>query len=259
MYEILDVKDLSKSLKLVKVRNTYLSKARSGQFFILQYTEKPERLPLFVMDTDEEQKSATFLLQKTEDSITMDVFDNIKVGHRVHYIEGPAGKPFEVLENKNILSVSMNWGFGGIYNIAKRLKGKNNLDLAFINTDDIKLYDVKDFTSVFDNIYEYESFEAFDKNKKDYDIIIIAGSNWIARELVNIYEDKLVISAIITRTLCTVGLCLACRINYDGNLKLPCVEGPWLDASKVDFDDLERRHRILKEALEHSIVKNRKS
>ena len=256
MSEILDIKELSKSLKLVKIKNTYLSKAKTGQFFVLQYSEKPERLSMFVMDTFED--GAWFLLQKTDDPIAIDVFDNIKTGHRVHYVEGPAGKPFPSLEHKNILFVSIDWGFGGIYNIAKHLKNTNAIDLAFIDTENVKLKDVKEFTNIFENIYEYESFEAFNKNNKPYDVVITAGSNQVAKELVNIYEDTKVISAIITRMLCTVGLCLSCRINYDGALKLPCVEGPWLEASKVDFEDIERRYRILKEALEHSMVRNRK-
>ncbi|GAB6077386.1 iron-sulfur cluster-binding protein [Hydrogenobaculum acidophilum] len=255
MAEVLEVLDISKSLKLIKLRSLYLSKAKPGQFFVMQYQEKPERLPLFIMDASENENTITFLLQKSDDVLNIEIFDNIKVGQRLYYVEGPAGKPFPLLEGKNILFVSINWGFAGIYNIAKHLKSKNNIDLAFIDTESVNLEDVKSFTTIFNNVYEYSSIDTFGQNGKSYDVIVSAGSNELAKELVSIYEGKEVICSVITRMLCTVGLCLACRIQYDGKIKLPCVEGPWLDASKIDFDDLSRRHLILKEVL----VRSRKS
>ena len=255
MAEVLEVLDISKSLKLIKLRSLYLSKAKPGQFFVMQYQEKPERIPLFIMDSNQNENTITFLLQKSDDILNIEIFDNIKVGQRLYYVEGPAGKPFPLLENKNILFVSMNWGFAGIYNIAKYLKSKNNIDLAFIDTDSVNLEVLKPFTTIFNNVYEYSSIDTFGQNGKPYDVIVSAGSNELAKELVSIYEDKEVVCAVITRMLCTVGLCLACRIQYDGKMKLPCVEGPWLDASKIDFDDLNRRHLILKDVL----VRSRKS
>ena len=255
MAEVLEVLDLSKSLKLVTLKSLYLSKAKPGQFFVMQYKEKPERLALFIMEADQQKNTAKFLIQRTDDIVSMEVFDNIKPGERIHYVEGPAGKQFPLVEGKNILFVGINWGFAGLYSVAKHLKSKNHIDLAFINSDSVNIEDLKGFTDIFENVYEYSSIDTFGPNGKSYDLIVSAGSNDLAKELVNIYEGKEVISAVITRMLCTVGLCLACRIQYDGKLKLPCVEGPWLDASKIDFEDLNRRHLILKEVL----VRSRKS
>ncbi|HEK25734.1 iron-sulfur cluster-binding protein [Hydrogenobaculum sp.] len=255
MAEVLEVIDISKSLKLITLKSLYLSKAKPGQFFIMQYQEKPERIPVFIMDADIERNAVSFLLQKSDDMVVTEAFENIKPGQKLHYVEGPAGKPFPQLEYKNILFVSINWGFAGIYNVAKHLKPKNKIDLAFINSDAVHLEDLRSYTGIFDSVYEFDSVEAFSKIDKPYDVVVSAGSNELAKELVSVYEDKNVLCAVITRMLCTVGLCLACRIQYDGKLKLPCVEGPWLEANKIDFDDLNRRHLILKEVL----VRSRKS
>ncbi|MFP3206516.1 MAG: 2-polyprenylphenol hydroxylase [Hydrogenobaculum sp.] len=255
MAEVLEVLDISKSLKLIKLKSLYLSKAKPGQFFIMQYQEKPERIPVFIMSADVEHSTVSFLLQKSDDMVVTEAFENIKPGQRLHYVEGPAGKPFPQLEYKNILFVSINWGFAGIYNVAKHLKPKNKIELAFINSDSVRLDDLKSYTDIFDHVYEFDSIESFIKIDKPYDVVVSAGSNDLAKELVGVYEDKNVLCAVITRMLCTVGLCLACRIQYDGKLKLPCVEGPWLEANKIDFDDLNRRHLILKEVL----VRSRKS
>lgn len=255
MAEVLDVLDISKNLKLITINSLYLSKAKLGQFFIMQYQEKPERIPIFIMNADIERNTVSFLLQRSDDMVVTEAFENIKPGQKLHYVEGPAGKPFPHLEYKNILFVSINWGFAGIYNIAKHLKPKNKVELAFINSDLVRLDDLRSYTDIFDNVYEFNSIEAFSKIDKPYDVVVSAGSNELAKELVSVYEDKNVLCAVITRMLCTVGLCLACRIQYDGKLKLPCVEGPWLEANKIDFDDLNRRHLILKEVL----VRSRKS
>lgn len=42
MAEVIDVLELSKNLKLVHLKSVYLSKAAPGQFFVMQYSEKPE-------------------------------------------------------------------------------------------------------------------------------------------------------------------------------------------------------------------------
>ncbi len=251
MAEILDVVSLSKSLKLVKLKDKYLSQAKMGQFFVMQYFEKPERLQFFIMDNNREEQTATFLFDKDID-ISGEVFDVIKPNDRPHYIEGPAGKPFEALQGKNILFVSVGAGFNGIYNIAKHLKDLNRIDLVFIDKEDFVFEHVRDFENIFEEVYNDHSIEAFNKIKKRYDVIVSAGDNEILAKLVSIYKDSLVIGAVNTRMLCTVGLCLSCRINYDGKLKLPCVEGPWLDISKVDLQDLKRRQIILKEILVHA-------
>jgi len=77
------------------------------------------------MSADVEHSTVSFLLQKSDDTVVTEAFENIKPGQRLHYVEGPAGKPFPQLEYKNILFVSINWGFAGIYNVAKHLKPKN--------------------------------------------------------------------------------------------------------------------------------------
>lgn len=95
MAEVLEVLDISKSLKLIKLKSLYLSKAKSGQFFIMQYQEKPERIPVFIMSADVEHSTVSFLLQKSDDTVVAEAFENIKPGQRLHYVEGPAGKPYK--------------------------------------------------------------------------------------------------------------------------------------------------------------------
>lgn len=252
MAEIVGIEELSKNLKLVKIKDRYLPLAKPGQFFIMQYSEKPERLPLFIMDTNKEDNTATFLLYN-QDDFSKELYSNIKLKDKPHYIEGPAGKGIEMFENKRILFVSIKSGFGGIYNVAKYLKEKNHIDIAFVNTEAFNTNHVRNFLNIFESVYEYDSIETFNKNNKTYDLVIAAGSIELLHKLVSVYQDTIVIGAVITRMLCTVGLCLSCRVNYDGKIKLPCVEGPWLDVTKIDFEDIYKRHRILKEVLVNSL------
>lgn len=39
-----------------------------------------------------------------------------------------------------------------------------------------------------------------------------------------------------------VGMCANCRVMYDGETRLACIEGPALDAHKIDWESLLTRH-----------------
>ncbi|MFP4658035.1 MAG: sulfide/dihydroorotate dehydrogenase-like FAD/NAD-binding protein, partial [Desulfonatronovibrionaceae bacterium] len=38
-----------------------------------------------------------------------------------------------------------------------------------------------------------------------------------------------------------IGMCGACRVSVDNNIRFACVDGPEFDAHQVDFDELSRR------------------
>ena len=42
------------------------------------------------------------------------------------------------------------------------------------------------------------------------------------------------------------GMCGACRVTVDGEVKFACVDGPEFDGHKVDFDQAMKRQQIYK-------------
>jgi len=55
------------------------------------------------------------------------------------------------------------------------------------------------------------------------------------------------------------GMCGACRVSVDGEIKFACVDGPEFDGTKVDWDELLKRLNQYKEeeklALERFLKK----
>ena len=48
-----------------------------------------------------------------------------------------------------------------------------------------------------------------------------------------------------------IGMCGACRVRVDNNIRFACVDGPEFDGHKVDFDNMMMRMKAFKEREDH--------
>ena len=65
MYEILEKKVLSDTVKLMKIKAPLVAKkAKAGQFIILRIDEKGERIPLTIADYDRKKGTVTIIFME---------------------------------------------------------------------------------------------------------------------------------------------------------------------------------------------------
>ncbi len=50
-----------------------------------------------------------------------------------------------------------------------------------------------------------------------------------------------------------MGMCGACRVSIDNEVKFACVDGPEFDAHQVDFNELIKRQRAFLAEEKHSL------
>ena len=55
------------------------------------------------------------------------------------------------------------------------------------------------------------------------------------------------------------GMCGACRVTVGGKTMFACVDGPFFDASEIDFNELVRRNRTYREEEADALNRYEKS
>jgi len=260
MAEILKKKRLSGDIFMMKINAPIIAeKRKAGQFIILRASEKGERIPLTIVDSDPADGSITIVFQVV--GFTTSVLAGLEAGQHIMDIAGPLGQPTHIEHFGRVLVVGGGVGIAVAYPIAKAMKkagntvtsiiGARNKDLLVLEE---KLAAISDAMIVMtdDGSYKRKGLvteglkEALDAEKVD--LVIAIGPVPMMRavsELTRPYNVKTVVS-LNPIMVDGTGMCGACRVLVGGVTRFACVDGPEFDGHEVDFDDLTMRLRAYK-------------
>ena len=268
MYEILEAKELADSIyKFVVKAPRCAASCEPGQFVIVRTHEDSERIPLTVCDYNREEGSVTIVVQVIGASTY--VMKTLKKGDFFHDFVGPLGRASEFLEedlsslkNKKILFVAGGLGTAPVYPQVKWLhdngvdadviigaKTKDMLIMEeemrkvahtlYITTDDGSYERSGMVTKVIEDLYA---------EGKRYDVCVAIGP-MIMMKFVCLLTKKLDLHTIVSMNPIMVdgtGMCGACRLTVDGQVKFACVDGPEFDGHLVNFDEAMKRQQLYK-------------
>lgn len=259
MYKILKNVSIGDHIFLLEVEAPLVIKnALPGQFVIVMAKSDSERIPLTIYDYDKE-KSVLKLIYQVVGSSTLELS---KTENELFSVAGPLGKPSEVVQNidkyqnKKIVMIGGGVGIAPVYPQAKYFKehgldvdivyGAKNKDLLII-LDELK--DVcHNLTIVTDDgSYGMKGLvtDAL-KAHHDYDLCIVMGST-IMMKFVCQLTKELNIKTIASMNPIMVdgtGMCGACRLLVNNEVKFACVDGPEFDGHLVDFDAAIKRMEL---------------
>lgn len=257
MYEIIEKKVLSDTVKLMKVKAPLVAqKAQPGQFIILRIDEKGERIPLTIADTDKKQGTVTIIF--LEVGKTTKQLGSLDVGDSIENFAGPLGRSSEVKKYGTVVCVGGGVGIAPLYPIVKALKqaGNHVISILGAKTADLLLLE-KEI-----NAYSDEFYIATDdgsKGKKGFvsDVLlqviekqsvdmVMAIGPIIMMKVVSNLTKKYHIKTLVSLNPIMVdgtGMCGGCRVSIDGKTKFACVDGPEFDGHKVDYENLMLRNR----------------
>lgn len=258
MFKILDKKNITKDVYIIKIHAPRVAKAiLPGQFVIVRVDEKGERTPFPVCEFDVEEESVSIVFTTTgiaaSDLIKLNIGDNIKD------FVGPIGHASPIIDKvdtlKNVLFIADDLGFARIYTEIFWLN-KNNVTsdaiISFYTKDEFKYKDkigtvCRNLTEAKSDIADISSklIEKLDGNI-DYDVVVAIGSTQMMRQVSKITSDRNVpcIVSLTTLILDGTGMCGACRLTIGGEVKFVCQDGPEFDAHLVDYDEVERRQKL---------------
>ncbi|MDE7340034.1 MAG: sulfide/dihydroorotate dehydrogenase-like FAD/NAD-binding protein [Lachnospiraceae bacterium] len=268
MYKILQAEELTTNIYLMVVEAKRVAKScQPGQFIIVRMDEDGERIPLTICDYDREKGTVTIVFQIV--GAATQKMSALKTGDSFHDFVGPLGCPsefvneeLESLKKKKMLFVAGGVGTAPVYPQVKWLH-ENGIDADVIvgaKTKDLLILE-KEMEGVAGNLFittddgSYGRSGMVTQTIKDlveegrhYDICVAIGP-MIMMKFVCKMTEELHIPTIVSLNPIMVdgtGMCGACRVTVDGEVKFACVDGPEFDGHKVDFDQAMKRQQIYK-------------
>lgn len=269
MYKIVKKKMLTPTIFEMEIEAPRVAKsALPGQFIILRIDEKGERIPLTISDYDAEKGTVSIVTQAVGKS-TMELM-TYEEGDSIADFVGPLGCPSDLcgespeeLAKKNIIFVAGGVGAAPIYPQVKWLKqhgikadvliGARNKDLLIL-VDEMKEVAENVYIATDDGTAGFagratDLLEDLVKNQgKEYNHAVVIGP-MIMMKFTSMATKALGIHTIVSLNPIMVdgtGMCGACRVVVDGEVKFACVDGPEFDGHKVDYDGAMRRQTMYK-------------
>ncbi len=258
MYKILKKQMLSDNIVLMDVYAPRVAdKCLPGQFVIVKADEKGERIPLTICDYDREKGTITIVFQTVGASTKL--MATYEKDEAFSDFVGPLGNPSELcalskdeLQKKHIIFMAGGVGTAPVYPQAKYLHemgiecdviiGARNESLIILSEEMKKVANVYITTDDgtlgrHGNVNDCLKWLVNEQGKK-YDLAVAIGP-LIMMKFAALLTKELEIPTIVSMNPIMVdgtGMCGACRLIVDGEVKFACVDGPEFDGHKVDFD-----------------------
>ena len=268
MYKILKAEMLADKIFLMDVEAPRIAKhCQPGQFIIAKIDEKGERIPLTICDFDREKGTITIVVQIV--GASTERMSWLKAGDAFSDFAGPLGcasefvtEDIEEVKKRKYIFVAGGLGTAPVYPQVKWLHehgidadviiGAKNKDLVIME---------KEMEAVSGNLYVTTDDGSYGRNGmvtkclqdlvdegKKYDVCVAIGP-MIMMKFVCKLTKELGIPTIVSMNPIMVdgtGMCGACRLTVDGEVKFACVDGPEFDGHKVDFDQAMKRQLMYK-------------
>ena len=268
MYQIIKAEKLADKIYMMEVKAPRVARScQPGQFLIVRMDAAGERIPLTVCDYDRDAGTVTIVFQTV--GATTEKMSRLKAGESFMDVTGPLGResewinePIEDLKKKRFLFVAGGVGTAPVYPQVKWLRD-HGVDADVIvgsKTKDLLILEEK-MKDVAGNLYITTDDGSYGRHGmvtavieelvtsgNRYDLCIAIGP-MIMMKFVCLLTKKLGLPTIISMNPIMVdgtGMCGACRLTVDGEVKFACVDGPEFDGHKVDFDQAMKRQQSYK-------------
>lgn len=240
--------------EFVVVAPAIAKKANPGQFILAMVDEKSEKIPLTLVDWNEEEGTITFYVQELGLSTSKMAF--MEEGDHFYSIVGPLGEPAYVENFGTVVVGGGCFGVGATYPIVKKLKEMGNYIITIIEAKNKNMIYYEDkFKPISDEIilvtsdgskgevgHIYDVLETMiDSQQREINHIKVIGCNVMMAKVSKLTKEKGGIPTYATVSTIMVdgtGMCGSCRLSYDGKPKFACVDGPEFDAHKIDWEEL---------------------
>lgn len=254
----------AKIIKLEIESPLIAKKAKPGQFVVVMATEKSERIPLTLVDSNSEKGLITLIVQEAGFSTKQII--KFKEGDSFYSVTGPLGHSAVIKKDGKVILVGGGVGIAEIYPVAKAYKEANNNTTIVIGakTKDLLILE-KELKEVADNLYIVTDdgslgrkgfvTDALDEliNKQRYDLVYAVGPLLMMREVAKKTKEKKIKTLVSLSVLMVdaTGMCGCCRVTVGGQTKFSCIDGPEFDAHKVDWQEVIKRNLMYEDKEKH--------
>nr|WP_072514574.1 bifunctional dihydroorotate dehydrogenase B NAD binding subunit/NADPH-dependent glutamate synthase [Ndongobacter massiliensis] len=271
MFEIVSKEILSGEIFSMEIVAPRIAQhCHPGQFLIIKADRYSERIPLTLADYDRTKRTVTVVVQRVGASTKK--LAEYKVGDMLEDVVGPLGRPSDflyerpdVLRKRRYCFIGGGLGNAPIYPQVKWMK-RHGVDVDVImgaRTKELIFWEEKMraaaenvYVTTDDGSYGREGMvtkcleDLVKKENKHYDQIIVIGPMIMMKFVCKLTaKNGLNIPTIVSMNPIMVdgtGMCGACRLTVDGEVKFACADGPEFDGHKIDFDEAMNRMKLYK-------------
>ncbi len=262
--EILVADKNSRINKLVIKAPEIAKKAQPGQFVVIMVNEKGERIPLTIVDKNEEKGLITLIFQEV--GFSTKLLGRKHVNDSLYALVGPLGQPTEIKNYGKVIIVGGGVGLAEIYPVVRALRKEGNRVTTIIGArtkamlileKELKAISDECYITTDDGSYMRKGFttdiltELLKKAK--YDMVYAVGPVAMMQKVSSITKDYGVKTIVSLNALMidATGMCGCCRVNVGGQTKFSCIDGPEFDAHLVDWSELAKRNAIYSAQEKH--------
>lgn len=262
MYKIVSAKNLTSDLYEFQIEAPNVTRhGKAGQFIILRVDEKGERVPLTIADIDKTNNLLTIVFMAV--GYTTKKLSQLKTGDYLRDIVGPLGLATEADKKFGTVAVvAGGYGAAPAYLIAKAFKDAGNKVYMIMGArsknllfwlDKMKEASNEFFVTTDDGTYGQHGLVTDKLNeliaKEKIDHVMAIGPIPMMRAVANSTKQHEIYTVVSLNPIMVdgTGMCGACRVSVDGEIKFACVDGPDFDAHKVDFNEIITRNKIYDE------------
>ena len=256
MFRILEKNSLGPQVYRYKiVAPDIAKKAQPGQFVIIRLDETGERFPITISDMDSQAGTLTVYVQAVgKSSIEM---SQLKEGEFILDLAGPLGNPSEINIFGTVVLIGGGFGIAAIHPIARALTlaGNKTLSLLGARNRDLVLLE-EEMRAVSSEVHVITNDGSAGRQGLVTDMLleiiqsqekvdrVIAIGPLVMMKAVSDMTRSYGISTIVSMNPIMIdgtGMCGACRVTVNGEIKFACVDGPEFDAHLVDFEGVLNR------------------
>lgn len=258
MYTIIEKKQLTKHVTQMSIRAPLITlHAKPGQFVMVRATHDGERIPLTIVESNQNDGLITIIFQVVGASTF--ALSQLLQGEYIHDIAGPLGKPSDLDDIRKVILIGGGLGSAILYPILKTLHDKDveiitilgfkSHEYTFLTEDFTRLSNqyilMTDDGSVGKKGFVTDALKEILSREKDIDRVIAIGPLPMMKAVALMtkpYQIKTIVSMnpiMIDGT----GMCGGCRIHVGNDIKFACVDGPEFDAHLINFDEAMSRNR----------------
>lgn len=259
MYTILKKELIAPGVTMAEIAAPKIAKKRkAGQFVILRFYEKGERIPLTIADADPVKGTITIISQRAGKSTTY--FENMQKEEGILDVVGPLGRPTHIENYGHVVFLGGGIGIAPVHPIAQAMKKAGNRVTSILGGRTKEFVILEDWMrKVSDEVYITTDDGSYGKkgfvtdvlkelagDGEHFDLAVAIGPVPMMR-VASELTKKLEIPTVVSLNAIMVdgtGMCGCCRVTVGGETKFTCVDGPEFDGHQVDFEELTLRLRI---------------
>ena len=275
-HKIISKKQLSENVFAAEIEASLIAQARKpGQFVIISINnEYGERIPLTIADADPEKGTIRLIWQRVGKT-TAELAD-LQAGSEIANVVGPLGNPTQIENFGTVVCTGGGIGNAPLLPITKALKKAGNKIISILGARSKELLILEDeFAQISDELIittddgstgrkalVTEPLKEVCQREPKPNQVLVIGPAIMMKFCCEVTREFNIPTQVSLNTIMVdgTGMCGGCRIEFDGQPKFVCVNGPEFDGHKVNFDLMIKRlsaYRDLEQKAHEEYKKHR--